>query len=75
MLPDTTTNNSFEVVIANPGGVLRKFVSQGDRASGTGSIVASGYAQIPSNSDGYFFFSALLSDGPAKFAIYWNGAK
>jgi hypothetical protein len=59
-------------VIADANGVLREFVTTGDKAKGTGSSLGFVFASTGSNSNGAFFASVLLVDGPARSGILWD---
>lgn len=57
-------------VIASPSGVLSEFVTSDEKATGTGSLFGALFQSVAVNSDGRFFVSAILVDGPAKWGIF-----
>jgi hypothetical protein len=57
-------------VIADSAGVLRKFVTVGKKAQGTGSEFGIIFDAVTTNSTGRFFFSAILVNGPARWGVF-----
>jgi len=60
-------------VIASNTGVLREFVSTGQIARGTNSLFGDVTFPVATNSNGKFFFTALLVAGPAQSGVFWDG--
>jgi hypothetical protein len=57
-------------VIADSAGVLRKFVTVGKKAHGTGSEFGIIFNAVTTNSTGRFFFSAILVNGLARWGVF-----
>ena len=57
-------------VIADSAGVLREFVTVGEKARGTGSDFGITFQAVATNSTGRFFFSAILVNGRAKWGVF-----
>ena len=57
-------------VIADSAGVLREFVTVGEKARGTGSDFGITFQAVATNSTGQFFFSAILVNGRAKWGVF-----
>ena len=64
--------NRFRLVIADSGGALRQFITPGEKAEGTGSTVSGFIQAVNTNSEGRFFVTVVMVEGPSRYGIFWN---
>ncbi len=66
----TGTPNLGRLLIAGPTGTLRLLAAVGDKAKGTTSEYGALSSVVTTNSDGHFFFTAILVDGKEKWGVF-----
>src|SRR5947209_13368634 len=63
------TNTSIGYFIADPNGILRSFAVAGQQPLNITGQINTGFQHPAYNSQGHFFVSRFVVDGPAKYAI------
>jgi len=66
----TAPTDNWFYAIADKSGTLRRFAFQGDRPKSIGGVFSSFYSPIVASSDGKFFTSLILNDGPVNFGVF-----